>query len=79
MAEMQRQMAQQQLLMQQMMMNMMQEQGGKEGEPAPSPATKEQIHALLDALDLKLASGELSEAAYNRLVEKWQKRLEELG
>jgi hypothetical protein len=33
----------------------------------------------LDSLDVKLANGELSETAYNRLVEKWEKRLKELG
>jgi membrane protease subunit (stomatin/prohibitin family) len=85
-AEMQKRMAEQQLMMQQMMMNMMQNQMGQP-QSAPSPAppassnpqTKEEIQALLDSLDAKLASGELSEAVYNRLVDKWQKRLDEMG
>ncbi|HOA22870.1 MAG: SPFH domain-containing protein [Aggregatilineales bacterium] len=46
-------------------------------EPA-TPQTPEQIQALLDNLDLRLANGEISEAAYERLYAKWQKRLEEL-
>lgn len=82
MAEMQRQMAQQQLMMQQLMMQQLQGQQG--GQPAgegaaANPQTKAEIQALLDGLDLKLASGEISESVYNRLVEKWQKRLEEMG
>jgi membrane protease subunit (stomatin/prohibitin family) len=87
MAEMQRQMAQQQMLMQQMMMNMMQgNQGGQQppaasaqAAPSANPQTKAEILALLDSLDLRLANGEISEAAYNRLVEKWQARLQALG
>ena len=82
MADMQRQMAQQQLMMQQLMMQQLQgQQGGQpaEGAATPNPQTKAEVQALLDALDAKLASGEISESVYNRLVEKWQKRLEELG
>jgi membrane protease subunit (stomatin/prohibitin family) len=82
MAEMQRQMAQQQLMMQQLMMQQLQgQQGGQpaEGAAAPNPQTKQEVQALLDALDAKLASGEISESVYNRLVEKWQKRLEEMS
>ncbi|HLU10817.1 MAG TPA: SPFH domain-containing protein [Oceanobacillus sp.] len=84
MAEMQRQMAQQQLMMQQLMMQQLGQQGGQQqpsgGGSAPAnPQTKEEIQALLDGLDIKLASGEISESVYNRLVEKWQKRLEEMG
>lgn len=87
MADIQRQMAQQQLMMQQMMMNMMQNQSGTQGAgTAPeaavastNPQTKAEVQALLDSLDAKLVSGEISEAIYNRLVEKWQKRLEELS
>ena len=87
MAEMQRQMAQQQLMMQQMMMNMMQK--GEQSPDAPAaqaanpaaanPQTKEEVQALLDALDAKLVSGEISEAVYNRLAEKWQQRLQQMG
>jgi len=28
---------------------------------------------------MRLANGEISEATYNRLVERWEKRLKELG
>lgn len=88
-ADMQRRMAEQQMQMQQMMMNMMANQMGQnqpqQAAPtapaaAPSnPQTKAEIQALLDSLDAKLASGELSEAVYTRLVDKWQKRLDEMG
>lgn len=87
-AELQRKMTEQQMMMQQMMMNMMANQmgqGGQQGQPSAqqaassNPQTKEEIQALLDSLDAKLASGEISEAVYNRLVEKWQKRLDEMG
>jgi membrane protease subunit (stomatin/prohibitin family) len=83
-ADLQRQMAQQQLMMQQLMTTMMQERAGQPAPAVPAsaptnPQTKEDVQALLDNLDLRLANGELSEAAYNRLVEKWSKRLAELG
>lgn len=88
-AAMQQRMAEQQMLMQQMMMNMMANQGGQGGQnpPAPqqaapatsNPQSKEEIQAFLDNLDARLAAGELSEGVYNRLVDKWQKRLDELG
>jgi hypothetical protein len=88
----QQQLAQQQMMMQQLMMKMMQERvGGNEvaAEPSapaaqsaavpPTPQTKAEIEALIDALDVRFANGEISEAAYNRLVEKWQQRLQELS
>ncbi|MEP7294000.1 MAG: SPFH domain-containing protein, partial [Chloroflexota bacterium] len=77
-ADMQRRMAEQQMQMQQMMMNMMQNQAGQGGQQAAPPSTpaasanpqtKAEIQSLLDSLDAKLATGELSEAVYNRLVE----------
>jgi membrane protease subunit (stomatin/prohibitin family) len=82
---------QQQLMMMQMMQQMMQQmQGGQQPSTPQSPAaaqptvnmnpqTPQEIRALLDALDARLAAGELSETAYNRLVEKWEARLKELG
>jgi membrane protease subunit (stomatin/prohibitin family) len=78
---MQQQMQQQQLLMQQMMMQMMQQnqQGGqKSGTPPAQPQTKEEIRAFLDALDVKLTSGEISEDIYKKMSEKWEARLKEL-
>jgi membrane protease subunit (stomatin/prohibitin family) len=83
-AALQQQQAQQQMLMNQMMMNMMQKQAGGD-QPAQgaavsdNPQTKEEIQALLDSLDMKLANGELSEETYNRLAAKWQERLDKLG
>ena len=69
--------------MQQMMMMMMQnQQGGNQqgGQPAPAgampnPQTKAEVQALIDALEMKLANGEISEAVYNKLVAKWEERL----
>ncbi len=49
-----------------------------QGTTAKAPQTPEEIEALLDSLDMQLATGKISEATYNRLVAKWQKRLEEL-
>ncbi len=43
-----------------------------------NPTTRAEIQALLDNLDMRLANGEISEALYEKLTAKWQKRLEEL-
>ena len=43
-----------------------------------TPKTKADIQALLDNLDMRLANGEISEAVYEKLTAKWQKRLEEM-
>lgn len=80
---MQQQMMQQQMMMQQMMLDMAKRQSGEPAAPASSapanPQTKEEIQALLDNLDMQLASGKISETAYSTLVAKWQKRLDALG
>jgi membrane protease subunit (stomatin/prohibitin family) len=82
---MQQQMQQQQLMMQQMMMQQMQQnQNPNQNQPpaaaAPAnPQTKEEVQKLIDSLDVKLASGEISEAVYSKLVAKWEQRLKELG
>ena len=80
----QQQLQQQQAMMQQMMMQQMMQnqQGGKPAEPAAAPAnpqTKEEIQAMLDSLDMKLANGQLTEDTYNKLTAKWQERLKALG
>lgn len=87
-AAMQQRVQEQQMMMNQMMMNMMaNQQGGADqaGASAPpaaagaaNPTTRAQVQALLDALDAKLAAGEISEATYNRLVVKWETRLGEM-
>lgn len=78
---MQQMMMQQQLMMQQMMQQNQPkppaESGG--GGAVATPQTKEEIIAFIDQLDVRLMNGEISEAVYNRMLEKWQKRLEELG
>ena len=82
----QQQMQQQQLLMQQMMLKMMQGQQPPAAPATPSapaapanPQTKEEIQALLDHLDMRLANGEINQDTYNTLVAKWQQRLSALG
>ncbi len=86
-AAMQQQLMQQQMMMNQMMQQMMQNQAGQSGQPQPPassaapavPQTKEEVQAMIDSLDVKLMNGEISEATYQRLLEKWQARLNELG
>jgi membrane protease subunit (stomatin/prohibitin family) len=87
-AALQQQLMQQQLMMQQMMQQMMQNQAGSAASNPPpassstasaAPQTKEEILALIDSLDVKLMNGEISEANYERLLAKWQARLQELG
>lgn len=91
-AALQQQMQQQQMMMQQMMMQMMANQVNQQqqqqpqaqqqssaAQPLANPQTKEEIEALIANLDMRLANGEISEATYNRLVERWEKRLKELG
>lgn len=81
----QQQQMMQQMMMQQMMNQMMQNQQGGQPKPAAAPAappanptTKAEVQALIDSLDMKLANGEISEATYNRLVAKWEAKLNEL-
>ncbi len=40
--------------------------------------TIEQIQAMLDSLDLRLMNGEISEALYQKLLVRWQARLNEI-
>jgi membrane protease subunit (stomatin/prohibitin family) len=79
---------QQQMMMMQMMQQMMQQQQGQQpaapqqAQPQAAPATPqtvEEVRAYLDQLDVKLASGEISEKVYDKLYEKWEARLKELG
>ncbi|MBK8134336.1 MAG: SPFH domain-containing protein [Anaerolineae bacterium] len=79
---MQNQMMQQQMMMNQMMQQMMNNnQQAQQPAPAapaassPNPQTKEEVQALIDQLDVKLMSGEITEAVYNRLLAKWEDRL----
>jgi hypothetical protein len=74
------------LLMQQMMMKMMEEGHHTDAPAAPTapaapanPQTKQEIQALLDNLDMRLASGQITQETYNTLVAKWQQRLNALG
>ncbi len=56
-----------------------QQQPQQQAPAAPkAPKTAEEIRELLDSLDMQLASGQISENVYKRLVEKWEKRLKEL-
>lgn len=80
---MQNQMMQQQMMMNQMMQQMMNnnpQSAGQQSAPAAAvnPQTREEIQALIDGLDMKLASGEITEAVYSRLVSKWEERLKSM-
>lgn len=46
--------------------------------PPANPTTPAEIQALLDNLDMRLANGEISEAAYERLYNRWEQRLKDL-
>lgn len=55
-------------------------------QPAPAapaapatPQTPAEIQAMLDNLDMQLATGDLSETVYNKLYIKWEARLKGLG
>ncbi len=90
-AAQQQQMMQQQMMQQQMMMQQMMDMMNRNKESAPAapaapaaapssnPQTKAEVLALLDSLDMKLANGEISEATYKMLTEKWQARLKDMG
>ncbi|MBZ0286805.1 MAG: SPFH domain-containing protein [Anaerolineae bacterium] len=82
-AAMQQQLQQQQMMMNQMMMDMMAKQGGAGNQPAQAapanPTTKEEVQALLDNLDMKLANGQISEDTYKMLTAKWQEKLKSMG
>lgn len=90
-AQMQQQMMQQQQMMMQQMMQMMnnQNQGGQQpaqsSAPAPTssgggvPTSREEIQGAIDALELRLMNGEISESIFERLMAKWQSKLDALG
>ncbi len=65
----------------QMMAGMFQQQQQQQSQQPVSqtPQTRQEIQALLDNLDMRLANGEISQEAYDRLVAKWQKRLDEMS
>lgn len=51
---------------------------------APAPAvggavTLQQVQQAIDNLDLRFSMGEINEENYNRLMQKWQGKLKELG
>jgi membrane protease subunit (stomatin/prohibitin family) len=84
---MQQQLQQQQMMMQQMMMQMMNNnnqqqsapaQAAAPAQPSGSPQTKADVQQILDDLDMKLMSGEISEAIYTRMYAKWETRMADL-
>ncbi len=55
-------------------------------QPSPPAAeasgtiiSREQVQQAIDNLDMRFSMGEMSEATYQRLVQKWQTRLQEMG
>jgi membrane protease subunit (stomatin/prohibitin family) len=64
----------------QMLAQSMQQQPQQQGQAAAAtPQTAAGIQATLDNLDTRLAAGEITEKTYEKLYEKWEKRLKELG
>jgi membrane protease subunit (stomatin/prohibitin family) len=68
------------MAMAQMMGQAMQQpqQGAPQEATPPTPQTVEQVEAMLDNLDMRLAAGELTEDLYNKLYAKWEAKLKEL-
>lgn len=48
-------------------------------EPSATPKTRAEVQELLDNLDNRFAKGEITQEAYDRLVAKWQARLDEMS
>jgi len=76
----------QNMMMQQMMQMMQNQQQGNQPQQQQAPAatsaapqTRAEVQAMIDALDMRFANGEISEAAYNKLVEKWQQKLDAMS
>ncbi|HEY76013.1 MAG TPA: SPFH domain-containing protein [Thermoflexia bacterium] len=70
-----------QMMAQAMQQPQQQQQPQQPQQPTAAPATPqtvEEIQAMLDNLDMRLAAGEISEDIYNRLYAKWEARLKEL-
>lgn len=63
------------------MMEMMNKNKSEAAPAAPAPSaapdtsTREGIQQAIDALDMRFMNGEISEDNYNRLMSKWQERL----
>ena len=69
-------------MMGQAMQQQPQQQQQQQQQQAAAPATPQtagDIQAMLDNLDMRLASGELSESLYDKLYSKWEKKLEDMG
>ena len=66
----------------QMMAGMMGQQQQQTSQPqstaSSGPKTAADVQQLLDNLDERLAGGEIDQATYSRLYEKWQSRLDEM-
>lgn len=59
-----------------------QPQQAPQAQPAPAaagPLTRQQVQEAIDTLDLRFSKGEVAEDTYNRLMQKWERRLAELG
>ncbi|MCP4543412.1 MAG: SPFH domain-containing protein [Chloroflexi bacterium] len=72
--------------MAQMMSQSMQQPAQQPAPAAPAapaaptaPQTPAEIQVMLDNLDMKLASGDISETIYNKLYAKWEARLKAAG
>lgn len=46
---------------------------------AAGPLTRAQVQEAIDSLDMRFSKGEISEDAYNRMLQRWENRLKEIG
>ncbi|HEC33263.1 MAG TPA: SPFH domain-containing protein [Chloroflexi bacterium] len=68
------------MAMAQMMAQAVQQPQQPTAQPAApkTPQTAEEVQAMLDNLDMRLAAGEINEELYQKLYTKWEARLKEL-
>ncbi len=53
--------------------------GGGGSGMSGTPQTQDQVQQMLDNLDTRFANGEISEATYKQLSDRWQAKLKEMG
>ncbi len=73
------------MAMAQMMGQAMQQSQQPQAAPAPqaaapaTPQTVADVQAMLDNLDMRLASGEINQSTYDKLYAKWEAKLKDVG
>jgi membrane protease subunit (stomatin/prohibitin family) len=56
-----------------------QQQPAAQQPAASGPMGRAQIQQAIEALDMRFSMGEISEEAYNRMLKRWEERLQQLG